>query len=57
MRNLKIEYETDTINARMENALIYLLNIFGWRIDNINFYMPLCSKTGYRLLFFKKKDN
>lgn len=56
MRYLKIEYETDKINTKMESALNYLLKLFGYEIEQGNLQTPLCHSISYRLLIFRKKD-
>lgn len=50
MRYLRINYGTDSQNTKMENALIYLLRIFG--------YKPYTTGSNIqdRVLIFEKED-
>lgn len=52
MRYLRILYGTDSQNTKMEDALIYLLRIFGYKPHFTGYATP----SDDRLIIFEKKD-
>lgn len=54
MRYLKLFYEADIENTKMEKSLIFLLKAFGWNIHATNWdHQSIPS----RFLLFQKRDN